>query len=49
MEISRLPEGTSLTRRSPIRSSPPLISSSPAIIRRVVDLPQPEGPSKISR
>ena len=49
MEMSRLPEGTSLTRRPPIRSSPPVMSSSPAIIRRVVDLPQPEGPSRISR
>ena len=28
-----------------IYSSPPEISSSPAIMRRVVDLPQPEGPT----
>ena len=30
---------------SSIYSSPYDISSSPAIIRRVVDLPQPEGPT----
>jgi hypothetical protein len=29
-----------------MRSSPPVMSSSPAIIRRSVDLPQPEGPTK---
>ena len=32
---------TSLTSLSPIHNSPELISSRPAIIRRVVDLPQP--------
>src|SRR4051812_37170988 len=30
----------------PIRSSPPLISSRPAIMRSRVDLPQPDGPRK---
>src|SRR5215831_830054 len=34
-----------LTSRSPMRISPPLASSSPAIMRRMVDLPQPEGPT----
>src|SRR6185436_7411630 len=29
----------------PIMISPPVISSSPAIIRSVVDLPQPDGPT----
>jgi hypothetical protein len=31
--------------RSPMRSSPSLISSRPAIIRSAVDLPQPDGPT----
>ena len=35
-----------MIRRSPMYISPPEISSRPAIIRRVVDLPQPEGPTK---
>ncbi len=43
--MSRSFGATSFTRRSPIRISPPEISSSPAIIRSVVDLPQPEGPT----
>jgi hypothetical protein len=34
-----------LTTRSPIRSVPSVISSSPAIIRRLVVLPQPDGPT----
>ena len=33
---------------SPIYSSPCETSSSPAIIRRVVDFPQPEGPTRIT-
>ncbi len=36
-----------LTTSPPIRSSPPEMSSSPAIIRRAVDLPQPDGPTRI--
>ena len=36
---------TSLTTRPPIRISPEEISSSPAIIRSSVDLPQPDGPT----
>ena len=31
---------------SPIDNSPSVISSKPAIMRNVVDLPQPEGPTK---
>src|SRR5690606_23290273 len=42
---SRSRGGTSSTRRSPMRISPRVGSSSPAIIRIVVVLPQPEGPS----
>jgi hypothetical protein len=34
------------TSRPPIRISPPLGSSWPAIMRRIVVLPQPDGPRK---
>src|SRR6478672_818936 len=44
--MSRSLGATSLTTRSPIRSVPSLISSRPAIIRRLVVLPQPEGPTR---
>ncbi len=40
------PRGTSFMRWPSISSAPPEISSSPAIIRSSVDLPQPEGPTK---
>ena len=46
MAMSRSLGGRSLTTRSPIRTSPEVTSSSPAIIRRAVDLPEPEGPTK---
>ena len=36
---------TSLTTRPLISSSPDVTSSSPAIIRKSVDLPQPDGPT----
>src|SRR4051812_47055465 len=36
-----------LTTVSPIRTSPPVMSSSPAIIRSAVDLPDPDGPTRI--
>src|SRR5256886_5019003 len=45
MAMSRSFGATSLTTRSPIAIRPLEISSSPAIIRRSVDLPQPEGPT----
>src|SRR6202795_1795266 len=45
MAMSRSFGGTSLTTSPPIMMSPPVMSSSPAIIRRVVDLPQPDGPT----
>ena len=32
--------------RSPILIRPPVISSSPAIMRRSVDLPHPDGPTR---
>src|ERR1700735_1398973 len=37
----------SLTTWPPIFSSPSLMSSSPATIRRAVDFPQPDGPTRI--
>src|SRR5689334_8709233 len=43
--MSRSLGGTSLTRSPPIRISPSVTSSRPAIIRRVVLLPQPDGPT----
>ncbi len=46
MAMSRLLGGSSLTTRPPISITPSEISSSPAIIRRAVDLPQPEGPTR---
>ena len=45
MAISRSLGATSFISLPSIYSSPPLISSRPATIRRVVDLPQPEGPT----
>src|SRR2546425_929958 len=46
MAMSRSFGGRSLTPRSPIVISPAVISSSPATIRSVVDLPHPEGPTR---
>src|ERR1044071_8101112 len=43
--MSRSFGGTSLTTSPSTAISPALISSSPAIIRSVVDLPQPDGPT----
>src|SRR4051794_18932675 len=43
--MSRSREGTWLTTRSPMRTAPLEISSSPASIRSAVVLPQPEGPT----
>ncbi|MET4761096.1 hypothetical protein ABH970_001468 [Bradyrhizobium ottawaense] len=44
--MSRSFGGTSLTTSPSIMMSPSLMSSSPAIMRSVVDLPQPEGPTR---
>src|SRR3990170_2036295 len=44
--MSRSLGGTSLTTRSPMRRVPSEISSSPAIIRRLVVFPQPDGPTR---
>src|SRR5687768_7096984 len=43
--MSRSFGGTSLTTVPPIEMVPLVISSSPAIMRSVVDLPQPDGPT----
>src|SRR3954447_237463 len=43
--MSRSFGATSLTTRSPIRTSPPLTSSRPATIRSEVVLPHPDGPT----
>src|SRR5262245_17400990 len=45
MAMSRSLGGTSLTTSPSTAISPSLISSSPAIMRKVVDLPQPDGPT----
>ena len=47
MAMSRSRGGLSFTTSPPMRSSPSLMSSSPAIMRSAVDFPQPEGPTKI--
>src|SRR4029077_14053795 len=44
--MSRSFGGRSLTTSPPIEMSPEVISSRPAIMRSVVDLPQPEGPTR---
>src|SRR6185312_10315052 len=46
MATPRVTGVSSFMRTPSIMSSPPLIVSSPAIIRSMVDLPQPEGPTK---
>src|SRR4051794_16738460 len=43
--MSRLLGGTSVTSRSSMKTAPSSTGSSPANIRRVVDLPQPDGPT----
>src|ERR1700741_4391280 len=45
MAMSRCFGATLFTTRSPMRTSPPEISSRPAIMRSSVDLPQPDGPT----
>src|SRR5579871_2206269 len=45
MAMSRSLGGTSLTTSPPMRISPSVMSSRPAIMRRVVVLPHPDGPT----
>ena len=46
MAMSRSAGSASFTRRPSMRISPSETSSSPATMRRSVDLPQPDGPTK---
>src|SRR5262252_6757024 len=46
MAMSRSLGGRSFTTLSPMAISPAVISSSPATMRRVVVLPQPDGPTR---
>ena len=46
MAMSRSIGGTSLTTVLPMRISPEVMASRPAIMRSVVVLPQPDGPTK---
>ncbi|MDT4867627.1 hypothetical protein FQZ97_1025490 [compost metagenome] len=46
MPMSRLWEGTVFITASSNMRLPSVTSSSPAIMLRVVDLPQPDGPSR---
>ena len=48
MDSFRCAGGRCVTSVPPIRTVPPETSSSPAMSRSVVDLPQPEGPSRTS-
>ena len=47
MASPRFEGGSAVASRPATRTSPRLISSSPAIMRRRVDLPHPEGPTKM--
>ena len=47
MAMSRSFGALSFTTFPPMRSSPSLMSSSPAIMLRVVDFPQPDGPTRM--
>src|SRR6185437_1823217 len=47
MAMSRSLGASLFTTLPPMRSSPSLMSSRPAIMLRVVDLPQPDGPTRI--
>src|SRR5664279_4868756 len=46
MATSRSLGSTSLTTRSPMRTTPEVGVSRPAMMRRAVDLPHPDGPSR---
>src|ERR1700755_2780364 len=43
-----MPRSASLTTRSPIEMRPPVFCSRPATMRKVVVLPQPDGPSSVT-
>ncbi|MCY1248862.1 hypothetical protein D9M72_623410 [compost metagenome] len=46
MAMPRLAGAFSFILAPPIASSPPEMGSSPAIMRKSVDLPHPDGPTK---
>src|ERR1700756_5032064 len=48
MAMSRSLGDLSLTTLPPMRSSPEVMSSRPAIMFSVVDLPQPDGPTRMT-
>ena len=48
MAMSRSLGAMLFTTLPPMRSSPEVMSSSPAIMLRVVDLPHPDGPTRIT-
>ena len=48
MAMSRSFGALSFTTFPPMRSSPSVMSSSPAIMLRVVDLPHPDGPTRMT-
>jgi hypothetical protein len=45
MPVLRCQGGSQVTSLPPMRAAPPLGSTKPAIMRKVVVLPQPDGPS----
>ncbi len=47
MAMSRSFGAFSLTRSPPMRSSPSVMSSRPAIMLSAVDFPQPDGPTRM--
>jgi hypothetical protein len=47
MATSRRFGGTPSTDRPPMRISPPSWVSRPAIMRNMVDFPQPDGPTRV--
>ena len=49
MLTSRSVAESRVTSASPMRMAPEVAISSPAIRRRVVVLPQPDGPSRVTR
>src|ERR1700739_4521007 len=48
MAMSRSFGARSLTTRSPMRSSPEVMSSRPACMLSVVDFPKPDGPTRMT-
>src|SRR5574342_400876 len=49
MEVRRLLGGRPVIRSSPMKTSPAVGVSNPAIIRRTVVFPHPDGPRRVTR